>query len=183
MKTRLLTFMSLTLLGATSLGQDQSWMGRPDIRQVREVYQEVQAAVAEGRYTSQTRRFISCDPTETFRAIYVDSSEVVRLYVVEGGSDDSASEVSYYYDSNGVLRFAFAKRHARSIDSESSELEERYCCNEAFDSIYADLRVVAGPGYYWVKPEPVSQPKDAFNADAACPERKTGGCGVFLSDG
>jgi hypothetical protein len=151
--------------------QDQAWMARPEIRQVRAVYQTIETAVAQNRYEQRTREFEYCQPSFTHLTIYLDSAKTVRLYEKRGGSDDSARLIRYYYDPEGHLRFVYTRTGAAGFDGQGTTLEERLYLSAAGDSLYTDRRVVEGGGYFWVSPMRVWDPMADFLAGGPCPEK------------
>jgi hypothetical protein len=66
-----------------------------------------------------------------------------RKYKIEGGSDDSAGEVTYYYDARGALRFAFALTNAIN----GTQREDRVYYDSAGVQLFKASRLLTGPGY------------------------------------
>src|ERR1019366_722059 len=67
------------------------------------LYAEIEQEIRDGKLikkhkTEESDRF----PLEW--TLYLDHSEKVREYIEEGGSDDNAETVKYYYDESGRLR-------------------------------------------------------------------------------
>ena len=128
-----------------------------EIRAVRAVYQEVTQAIAANRLT-RTEKTVRChnDPWDDDVTVWTDASGRVRQLTIEGGTDDHAETLEFYYDSAGRLRFIFASRGAVNMTGE----EER---------VYyaADRRVLRrvetlthGPGYPFSEAAPIWRPAE-----------------------
>jgi hypothetical protein len=146
-------------------------MARPEIRQVRAIYQTIETTLAQNRYEERTRDFTYCQPSFTHLAVYLDSTKAVRLYEKRGGSDDSARLIRYYYDTDGHLRFVYARTGAAGFDGQGTTLEERQYFSAAGDSLYTDRRIVEGGGYFWASPDRILDPMTDFLARRPCPEK------------
>jgi len=75
--------------------------------------------------------------------LFTDSGNVVRLFTIVGGSDESAGQEHHYYDGLGTLRFTFAETSATN----GTRREDRYYYDARGFLIYHDERILHGPGY------------------------------------
>ena len=168
LRTLIALFVGIPLTAVEVEGQSPTaWMARPEIREIRDIYAEVTEAIRIRELTEDVRQFEYCQPSVTYRAVAADEDGNIRRYVEKGGSDDSAFEAQYFYDTAGHLRFIFAKRGAVN----GSRLEEREYYGAQGDSLYVDRRIVEGIGYFWVDPDPILDPRAAFDAPGECPEK------------
>jgi uncharacterized protein YecT (DUF1311 family) len=103
----------------------------------------------------------------TLRELFTDGQNRVRLYVLEGGSDDSAQTLRYYYDPEGALRFLFVSANAVNGTQE----EHRIYFDRAGERIHVDRRKLSGPGWAWGDPETITDPVGHFEAASVCPEK------------
>jgi hypothetical protein len=132
------------------------WMRRADIRSIRTIANGIDGAVAAGRLRQRDTSF-ACDGGSVRFDVtaHVDSLGVIRRIHFEGGTDDSAHELWYYYDRAGRLRFAFAKRGAVNGTQE----EERAYYDPRGTVLHRDVRRLDGPGYPWEPIDPIANPK------------------------
>ena len=142
---------------------------KSEVSDVRRVYKEVQAALSHATLVRRERRFDYCEPYEdASRDLYTSSSGVPRLYVREGGSDDSAVTSSYYYDDRGRLRFVFIKCGAVN----GTQIEHRIWLAIDGRRIREQRKLLEGPGYTFPDPWPeeslVKDPQQAFSATHPC---------------
>ena len=153
--------------GASVTAESGDWMQRPEIQEVRAVVHEIDAGLEESRFTTRTREFEYCYPSDTSRSLYSDAGGLHPLYVVEGGSGDSARTVKYYYDARRVLRFGFAS--IRAVNG--THLEIRVYFDRSGKEIYQDWRHIAGPGWATSFGEFVADPLVDFESGGTCPEK------------
>ncbi len=93
--------------------------------------------------------------------LFADSGNVVRLFTIEGGSDESAGQEHHYYDGLGTLRFTFAETSATN----GTRREDRYYYDASGFLIYHDERILHGPGFTGgFMGLPVRDPRGAFLA-------------------
>ena len=157
----------LVLAGAVpSAAADDDWMRRPEIREIRALYAEVEHALNAGELSLRTREFEYCQPAYLTRSLYLDAVESARLYVLEGGSEDSARTNRYYYDREERLRFVFAVTRAVNLTT----LEERIYVGTAGEVLHHDHRLVEGPGWSRSEIELVDDPQAHFASAHPCPE-------------
>lgn len=145
--------------------------GRPDalVAQARAVYQQNRAALDAGRLVRDARD--ACRPPShdvrrvAFREPGPDGR--VRVYVTEGGSDDSAYRLEHHYDASGRLRFALGRAGAVS----DTVVEHRLWLDAEGTVVWRD-RTQRGPGYTfdpdWPFDAVVSDPAAALVERARC---------------
>lgn len=137
-----------------------NWTTHPAIVKIRAL---VQAVDADTNAFVAHRDSADCDGGRIHEVatLFADSSGTPRKYKVEGGSDDSAGEVTYYYDASGVLRFAFAITNAVN----GTQREDRAYFDSAGVQSFKTSRLLAGPGYPGgFDTEPVRDPAADFKA-------------------
>ena len=166
---QLLSFL-LLLISARLPGQ-----GHPDrraglnaqIAASRAAIREVDQLVAKGRLVRRDTTF-TCpnEPGAEQVSFNTDSLGRVRLFRVEGGSDDTAEQWSFYYDGSGALRAARADRGAVNG---TEQLEEVF-----YDTAAVVLRrvrrLLKGPGFPWDSLETIRDPQ-AWLQGACSPGR------------
>ncbi len=81
-----------------------------------------------------------------------DSANLVRKIHLEGGTDDSAHDISYYYDSGGHLRYVFALRGAVN----GTRQTEMAYYSAAGVLLRRDVHRIHGPGYPWPPPDAIT---------------------------
>lgn len=116
----------------------------------------------------------SCDDGRVVlvATLFTDSANVVRLFVVEGGSDESAGEERHYYDAAGTLRFTFSMTKALN----GTHREDRFYYDAESVLVYHDQRLLQGPGYPGgFLGEPVRDPREAFRSGCGHPGEPGGG--------
>lgn len=151
-----------------------NWQKDPRIVAVRQIVSGIQAGLKRRAFKISERKFEYCEPYEdTLRRMAVDAKDLVRLYVKEAGSDDSALKWQHYYDHGGRLRFVFITGGAAN----GSELEHRVYFDDAGNRIWEEQKYVKGPGYTFPEEWPDSdlqkaEPARAFAATSPCPETK-----------
>lgn len=127
---RLFAVIAPLFLAQAALAQSPSGASRDSaVAAVRAVYQEVEAAVKEKRLVEHDTT-VTC-VTDDYDLdgdfwVWQDSAGVVRRFDMDTGSDDSARQLQYYYDSAGRLRFIFG-RYGAVV---GSHLEERVYYDE-----------------------------------------------------
>jgi hypothetical protein len=137
-----------------------NWQRGPRIDSVRAVVKTVERML---RILDVVRDSTSCDDGHVVltATLYTDSSNVVRKFVVAGGSDESAGEERHYYDAAGTLRFTYAATNAVN----GTRREDRYYYDETSLLVYHDQRLLEGPGYPGgFLGEPVRDPVAVFRA-------------------
>ena len=90
--------------------------------------------------------------------LLTDSAGRPRKYEVDYGSGDSAGDITYYYDSHGTLRFAFARTNAVI----GTRREDRVYYDSTGAQIYQDTRLLHGPPYRVGFDQPVRDPDADF---------------------
>lgn len=99
----------------------ENWQNHPHVREVRDIYQEVNNGLMERKYRAKERRFDveapSCDTYPVRSGMLVlDSHDRPRLYRIEQiGSHREPFKVERYYDSRGTLRFVFVDRLVSNV--------------------------------------------------------------------
>jgi len=158
MSSRLLPFVLVII--ATSLhGQRQP--GRraglsAQIAASRATIREVDQLVAKGRLVRRDTTF-TCphEPGEEQVSFNTDSLSRVRLFRLEGGSDDTAEQWSFYYDGRGALRGARAHRGAVNG---TEQLEEVFY-DTAGVTLQRIRKLLKGPGFPWDSLETIRDPR------------------------
>jgi len=149
-----------------------NWKNDARIQAIRKMVDAVNAALTRRHYKISQRKFEFCEPyKDTLRRIAVDRNGIVRSYVTEAGSEDSALKWEYYYDESGRLRFVFISGGAVN----ESQLEHRIYFAEDGKRIWEEHKYVKGPGYTFPEIWPDEDLKKtkvarAFSATSACPE-------------
>lgn len=160
MKNQLLLCMMFVLHVSLAVAADANgWMSRPEIRQIRSLYSEIETAVTNGSLAQSGTR--SCDGSgeggvSVEAVFYENAAGVIRKYVLSGGTGDSAADASYYYDEIGRLRFVF--QSLRAVNG--TEMETRTYFDEMGEVIYRDRRLKKGPGWAGGLPEDIFSPKE-----------------------
>jgi hypothetical protein len=137
-----------------------NWQKGPRIDSVRAVVKWVDGL---SRTLTEQADSTACDDGHVVLVskLFTDSGNVVRLFTVEGGSDESAGQEHHYYDGLGTLRFTFAETSAAN----GTRREDRYYYDASGALIYHDERIVRGPGYTGgFMGLPVRDPRGAFLA-------------------
>jgi hypothetical protein len=138
----------------------RNWVSHPSIVKIRAL---VHAVDAHAMSLVARRDSANCDDGRIHLTaiLSTDSSGTPRKYKIEGGSDDSAGEVTYYYDSRGVVMFAFAVTNAVN----GTRREDRAYYDSAGVQLFKVSRLLAGPGYPGgFDTEPVRDPTADFKA-------------------
>lgn len=141
-----------------------------EIKQIRIIYNNILKEIEHNKFTKLIKEFDYCEPyQDTKRVVFINTKDVVRKYIVEAGSDDSAATWNYYYDDNEKLRFIFMTAGAVN----GSELEHRVYFDITGNRIFEDHKYTKGPGYTFPKILPenevIKNPKQAFEAKNKCP--------------
>ncbi|HJU55092.1 MAG TPA: hypothetical protein VJ715_10985 [Pyrinomonadaceae bacterium] len=149
----------------------ENWRQHPKIKEVRNIYQSVNAG--RKRLRMKKRTFEYCEPHEdSVRILGTDASGRVRFYQKEGGSEDSALKFEHYYDEAGRLRFVLITGGAVN----GSKVEHRIYFDADGKRIW-EIRSFTDPGYTWPEVWPdeqlqISDPAAKFSSDSPCPEIK-----------
>ena len=126
---------------------DKNWQNHPDVKKVRTLYYEINAAQKAGKLKKESQKCVLYGGSfEIDGVLYKDQKGIVRKYVVDAGSGDSAGNAEYFYDTRGMPRFTY-RTHGASNGTKK------------WDRIYFDEkgRAVAGAECNTVielKPEP-----------------------------
>ena len=84
------------------------WQDGPATKQIRAIYNEVNAAEKAGKLKKEYRKCELYDGSFIIEGmLYKDQNGVVRKYAVISGSDDSIQRSEYYYDAKGIPRFTY----------------------------------------------------------------------------
>jgi len=151
-----------------NLQDDRNWRKNPRIVQIVDLYTE---AKSEKDWITEKTTFEYCHPyADMLRQITRDKSSTVRVYIKEGGSDDSALKLEHYFDKKGILSFLFVT--GGSVNG--TELEHRiYFGNDGIVRLREDQNILRGPGYsfpkIWPDNEIERDPVAAFNRKNSCP--------------
>jgi hypothetical protein len=142
---------------------DKNWMRHPEIKKVRKLFKAIQADIKSKKIKCQKTSPDSEErPYDRELELCADGSGVVRKYVRAGGSDDSALTQSYYYDTQGRLRFLFVTGGAVN----GTEIQHRVYFDAGGKRIWELQKKVKGPGYTfpttWPATDVIHDPKAAF---------------------
>lgn len=152
--------ITLMLLGTALAAEPisaKNWQQHPQIQAVRAVYQQVQAALPNLKAQVHETEFCK-------RTLYTNAQGAVRLYRVEGGSDDSIQTRSYYYDQEGKLRFLLVQAGAVN----GTNLEVRRYWDATGHKLWEVHKLLGGPGYPFGAIPAILLPKLAFEAPYPC---------------
>ncbi|MBX7153031.1 hypothetical protein K1X84_15495 [bacterium] len=162
MKHILLLFFSsqALLLGQDSIITKENWPNHPARKLIVEVVSDIDGLIRNNKLKSVRGESAYSKPYEpTLKEYFVDQSARIRKYIEATGSDDSALNFEYYYDSKGTLRFVFIEGGAVN----GSRLEHRIYFSEAGKRIWESHEYLQGPGYtfpeIWPDAELVFNPK------------------------
>lgn len=153
------------LLGALAQPITSSnWATHPQIVEIRKIYQEVQTLTNQNKLKKASVSYEGCAALNLERTLWTLGTGV-RLYLLGGGSEDSATEIEYTYDSKGNLRFVLVKAGAVN----DTHTEYRYYLNSSKTIIWKDVRST-GPGYPFMdfSQHFVFDPKKDFAAKNPC---------------
>jgi hypothetical protein len=147
-----------------------NWQSHPEIETIRKIYQEIEKQVVAKKLVQTRREYEYCEPyADITREMYKDSSGRIMKYVKDGGSDDSTRKISFYYDVQGKLRFAFIEAGAVN----GSHLEHRIYFRADGKRIWENHKYSKGPGYtfpeVWEDNDLVFSPAEAFVSKNECP--------------
>jgi len=147
---------------------DKKWRKNPRIVQIVDLYAEAKSAKD---WTTEKTIFDYCQPyADIIRQITRDRNSIVRVYIKEGGSDDSALRAEHYFDKKGILRFLFVT--GGSVNG--TQLEHRiYFGSDGMERLREDQKIIHGPGYSFPKNWPDNEierdPTAAFKKKNFCP--------------
>lgn len=127
---------------------ESNWLNHPKIKEIRGIYNVIQNSITTNEFKSETKE-IKLE-TPKFKAItkFSDSNNIIRKYIKQGGSEDSAHSVSYYFSTSKKLRFVLLSVRATN----GTNLEYRLYYDEQGNKIWENKSLIKGPGYP-VKPD------------------------------
>lgn len=173
MKKLLMLFCAMATANALAAEPitNANWMSHPDIVAVRALYQEAQSLQTTDKLKEVKREFEFCEPgQDTSRALYTKAADEPRIYRYEGGSDDSSVTRELYYDTSGILRFAFITASA----SNGTTVEHRVYFSATAKKIWEIQKKTQGPGYTfpttWPDADLIADPVSTFDSPNSCPE-------------
>lgn len=152
----------------------ENWQNHPGVREVRDLYQEVNNGLKEGKYRAKERRFDvdapSCDtyPVKS-EMLVLDPHDQPRLYRIERiGSHREPYKVERYYDSQGTLRFVFVDRLISKVRIYlNREGKVFWAVGQSGNQF---TRIDAGNEDWEAKPGTAKGAKDEFEGRQPCPE-------------
>jgi YD repeat-containing protein len=126
-----------------------------EIAAVRTVYQAVTRAAAAGELVRRDST-VRCSPDDLGQEVKLwrDARGTIRQLTWEGGTDDHAETLRFYYDGDGRLRFVFATRGAVN----GTRQEERVYYAADGRLLRRRATRLAGPGYPFGEVEPIWRP-------------------------
>jgi hypothetical protein len=137
------------MLSATSLYADTTvditnWATHPAIIEVMEIVNDIEAQIVNGVLISNGMEQEYENPdTDVFREVFADINGTVRKLVRSAGSEDSAVTFSFYYDSEGILRFAYILGGAVN----GTQIQHRIFFDSSGARIWEIQELTEGPGY------------------------------------
>lgn len=145
----------------------KNWQSHPAILEIRAVYADVNALIAQKKLKLEVKTFDYCPSWDLERKKYASTNGIVRRYVKAGGGDDSAVTLDHTYDGLGRLRFVFVAAGAVN----DTKLEQRWYFDVNGKQLWVDRRQT-GTGYAFAdadfRREMVFNPKKAFAAAPPC---------------
>lgn len=146
----------------------QNWQTHPAIREIRALYQDVNAQIARGVLRRSHLEPNCLGTADLERTLYTDQTGRPRRYVFAAGGQDSTVTFEHTYDLLGRLRFVFIQAAAVN----GTVQEERMYFKPNASPLWTDARAVKGPGWAWdwttLRTYIVRNPKAAFAAKPAC---------------
>lgn len=122
---------------------EDNWINNNYIKEVRDIYISIENLIGNEELEERRKEWAYSEPyIPTVKIIYGDSNGIIRKYVVEGGSDDSALRQEYYYDLNQILRFIFIVGGAVN----GTTIEHRVYFDDTGNKIW-EVQKIEGEGY------------------------------------
>jgi hypothetical protein len=122
---------------------DTNWENHPDVKKIRTIYSEINAAEKAGKLKKESRKCVLYGGSFGIDGVlYKDQKGVVRKYVLDAGSGDSVGNAEYYYDTSGIPRFTFRTRGAFN----GTKKQDRIYFDEKGVHLYTNHKE-EGPGY------------------------------------
>jgi len=130
----------------------------------RQTYAAVEAGIRTGALRRVDTTFKCDSESLDYDAhSYADSAGMIRRLDLGVGTGDHAEEWSFYYDTEGRLRFAYARRGAVV----GSQQEERVYYDVQGRQVARRIRWLHGPHYQFAPLAPVWNPQAWRNAACA----------------
>lgn len=152
----------------------EDWKNHPDVKAVREIYDEIRAGIKDKNYKIQTKRYdVESASCATYpikqETLVFDTVGQVRLYEIEKlGSHRESFSIERYYDSSGTIRFVFVDRLFSSV---------RIYLNNSGDVFWAiehsnnKFTVFDSSNDDWeINPNIAQKAREMFQAKKPCPE-------------
>ncbi len=150
--------VSLSFASASNINKD-NWMTHPEIQKIRKLCKNLWEKSNNGVFKSQHKVCVLHDGSVIMKAtIFRGKNNVVRKYVLNGGTGDSTAYGEYYYTNKGQLKFSFLRCKA----SNGSHSERRVYFNDENNIIYEDYRLLEGPGYFEGLSKQLLEPEKDF---------------------
>jgi len=130
-----------------------NWTNHPEIKAIRAIYNEVEAADKKGELRSR-----SCKASMEAK-LFEDSAGVVRKYARSGGTEDQWQDALFYYDTAKRLRFIYLSMNA--VNGTRMEIRAYYAAKDG-ELLYYDVKKVRGKGWPLQKLAELSDPRDDF---------------------
>ncbi len=143
---------------------ESNWSTHPRIVEIRELCGRIDKGIAGGTIHERKKPFDYASPrVAPLKILYIDGRNIVRKFVEEAASEDSALRFNYYYDPAGKLRFVFITGGAVN----GSKMEHRIYFNAEGTRIWEIQKYTSGPGYTfpktWPEKDIVINPAEEFN--------------------
>jgi hypothetical protein len=131
------------IVSAAEPVNDKNWQNHPEVRKIRALCNEINAAEKSGQLKKETRKCVLYGGSFKIDGVlYKDQKGIVRKYVVDAGSGDSVGNAEYYYDKKGIPRFTYRTRGAFN----GTKKWDRIYFDEAGVHLYTNHKQ-EGPGY------------------------------------
>jgi hypothetical protein len=146
----------------------KNWRTHPRIVEIRKMVEAVDQAIKADAFKQKTKSLCEAPSLDMDRTVVLDTKARVRKYQTEGGSEDSAYQLSTYYDEAGRMRFVYG--HSGAVSD--STVEHRLYFDESGKLLWKD-RKTTGPGYTWIQGWPENAlPRDPIAALDSAPDCK-----------
>jgi hypothetical protein len=129
---------------ASNINKD-NWISHPEIIKIRKLYKDILEKSNNGTFKIKHRKCELYDGNMIIKGtIFRDKNSMIRRYILDGGTGDSAGYGEYYYTAKGLLRFAFLR--VKAVNGTHSE--RRIYFDNQNNIIYEDYKLLKGPGYF-----------------------------------
>jgi hypothetical protein len=148
----------------------ESWMQRPEIRAIPELYRAVESKVGAGLYTTEGSKCF-CGGEPVVAVLFADSAGVARKYDYQNVTPWAVVEARYYCDEAGRLRFMFQAVAAANGARRKRRSARRRFCACVVNDLRAPVRTGRAGG---VMGSAVKAPEHRHNGGGLIDERLAG---------